>query len=82
MRESFIDTTSDTWAFGRVERVPGAVKDFLVFYNPNDHAAVVTLTAALRADELSAASLAAPTSRRRTPSSAGRRTSFRAPRRR
>ncbi|GIW74063.1 MAG: hypothetical protein KatS3mg103_0585 [Phycisphaerales bacterium] len=37
--------TSETWAFGRLERSPGRVESFLVFFNPNDHDVVVTLTA-------------------------------------
>jgi hypothetical protein len=43
--ESFTDRTSDTWTFARAERVPGAIRDFLVFYNPNDHQVSVSLTA-------------------------------------
>jgi hypothetical protein len=43
--ESFTDITSDTWTFARAERVPGAVRDFLVFFNPNDHQARVSLSA-------------------------------------
>ncbi len=43
--ESFTSRTSETWSFARVERSPGAVEDFLVYYNPNNHDVRVTLTA-------------------------------------
>lgn len=43
--EAFTPITSDTWAFGRLERSPGQVESFLVFFNPNDHDVIVTLTA-------------------------------------
>src|SRR5690606_10570341 len=43
--ESFTSRTSDEWTFARVERTPGGVEDFLVYYNPNNHDVTVTLTA-------------------------------------
>ncbi|UYV13379.1 MAG: hypothetical protein NCW75_03620 [Phycisphaera sp.] len=43
--EAFTPITSDTWAFGRLERSPGQVESFLVFFNPNPHDVIVTLTA-------------------------------------
>lgn len=42
--EAFTPITSETWAFGRLERSPGRVESFLVFFNPNNHDVVVTLT--------------------------------------
>lgn len=42
--EAFTPVTSDTWAFGRLERSPGQVESFVVFFNPNDHDVVVTLS--------------------------------------
>lgn len=43
--ESFTAVTSTTWSFARVDRRPGTINDFIVFYNPNDTAATVTFTA-------------------------------------
>lgn len=43
--EAFTSRTSTFWAFARAERLPGSVRDFLVFYNPNPTAVRVTLTA-------------------------------------
>lgn len=43
--EAFTDRTSTSWVFARVEKSPGNVNDFLVLFNPNDNAVVVTLTA-------------------------------------
>ena len=43
--EAFTPVTSEEWAFARLERSPGRVESFLVFFNPNDHEVVVTLTA-------------------------------------
>lgn len=43
--ESFTEVLSDDWQFARVERVPGVVNDFIVFYNPNPFDVSVTLTA-------------------------------------
>ena len=43
--EAFTPVTSEQWAFGRLERSPGRVESFLVFFNPNDHDVVVTLSA-------------------------------------
>ncbi|MCG3122899.1 MAG: hypothetical protein GIKADHBN_01303 [Phycisphaerales bacterium] len=33
--DAFAETVSGTWNFARVERNPGAVYDFLLYYNPN-----------------------------------------------
>lgn len=43
--ESFSERTSSTWTFARVERLSGFVNDFITFYNPNNNAVTVTLTA-------------------------------------
>lgn len=43
--ESFTSRTSTFWAFPRGERFPGAVRDFVLVYNPNATASVVVLTA-------------------------------------
>ncbi len=43
--ESLTSHTSDTWTFARVQRSPGAVNDFLTFFNPNNNDVEVTLTA-------------------------------------
>lgn len=43
--DSFTGTVSPTWNMARVERRPGEVLDFVVFYNPNNFAVDVTLTA-------------------------------------
>jgi len=45
--DALTDVTSDTWTFARVERQPGSVFDFLVYYNPNPFEVDVTLTVAL-----------------------------------
>ncbi len=42
--EAFTETTSDEWLFARVERDPGLVNDFIVFFNPNPFDVDVTLT--------------------------------------
>ncbi|MEO1008042.1 MAG: hypothetical protein AAFX79_05715 [Planctomycetota bacterium] len=42
--EAFTPITSDEWTFGRLERNPGQVESFLVFYNPNPDAVIVTLS--------------------------------------
>lgn len=43
--DSFTETLSATWNFARVQRDPGNVRDFVVFYNPNPFDINVTLTA-------------------------------------
>ncbi len=43
--DAFTSQSSDTWSFSRVERVPGSVFDFVVYYNPNNFDVDVTLTA-------------------------------------
>lgn len=43
--DAFTSQTEDTWTFARVERSPGLVNDFVVFFNPNPFAVVVTMTA-------------------------------------
>jgi hypothetical protein len=43
--EAFTRRTSDTWTFARGNRWPGAVREFLLYYNPNPTPAAVTLTA-------------------------------------
>ena len=43
--ENFTDVTSSTWTFARGEKFAGQIRDFVLFYNPNPTAVVVTLTA-------------------------------------
>lgn len=43
--ENFTEATSSTWTFARGEKFSGSVRDFVLFYNPNPTAVVVTLTA-------------------------------------
>ncbi len=43
--DPFTSTLSPTWNFARVERTPGNVLDFIVFYNPASFDVDVTLTA-------------------------------------
>lgn len=43
--DSFTETLSATWNFPRVERGASVARDFIVFYNPNNFAIDVTLTA-------------------------------------
>ncbi|MEQ8316684.1 MAG: hypothetical protein RIE77_12495 [Phycisphaerales bacterium] len=50
--EAFTPVTSDTWAFGRLERSPGQVESFVVFFNPNDHDVVVTLSTVVLGSEV------------------------------
>lgn len=42
--DSFTDQTSDEWTFARIERAPGLVRDFVVFFNPNPFSVDVSLT--------------------------------------
>jgi len=42
--DTFTERLSSSWTFPRVERNPGAVQDFIVFYNPNNFAVNVKLT--------------------------------------
>lgn len=50
--ESFTQETADTWHFPRVEAFAG-VSDFLVFYNPNDHDALIEVTFVSTAGQIS-----------------------------
>jgi hypothetical protein len=43
--DSFTETVSPTWSFARVEKAPGSVMDFIVFYNINNFDVNATLTA-------------------------------------
>ncbi|MFG0285302.1 MAG: hypothetical protein ACF8R7_12860 [Phycisphaerales bacterium JB039] len=43
--EDFVTSASRTWTFARAEKRPDEVFDFLVYYNPNPHEAIVTITA-------------------------------------
>lgn len=43
--DAFTGTLSTRYDFARVERLPGSVFDFLVYYNPNDTDVLVTITA-------------------------------------
>lgn len=42
--ESFTDVLSDNWLFPRIERNPGLVDSFILYYNPHDFDVQVTLT--------------------------------------
>ncbi|MEX2219039.1 MAG: hypothetical protein WD749_09790 [Phycisphaerales bacterium] len=42
--EAFTSRTSTSWSFPKGERGVGTVRDFVIFYNPNDTASDVTLT--------------------------------------
>ncbi len=42
--EAFTDTPAPAWNFARVERTPGGVLDYVVFYNPNNFDVNVTMT--------------------------------------
>ncbi|MFI4882343.1 MAG: hypothetical protein ACIAQU_07135 [Phycisphaerales bacterium JB064] len=61
--EAFTPITSDTWAFGRLERSPGRVESFLVFFNPNDHDVTVTLTASVGGSDVQIQQTVAASSR-------------------
>lgn len=50
--ESFTRQTADTWHFPRVEALTG-ISDFLVFYNANDHDALVEVTFVSTAGQVS-----------------------------
>jgi hypothetical protein len=41
--DAFTNRVSDTWTFARVERNPGAVLDFVLFYNPQSYPVDATL---------------------------------------
>ena len=41
--ESFTTTRSETWSFAGAQKAAG-VSDFLLFYNPNDHDTLITVT--------------------------------------
>jgi environmental stress-induced protein Ves len=43
--DSFTEQVSASWNFARIERNPGGVLDFIVFYNPSPFSVDVTLTA-------------------------------------
>jgi hypothetical protein len=43
--EAFTGRTSSNWSFAQAERFPGTINDFILYYNPNPHDVVVTLTA-------------------------------------
>jgi hypothetical protein len=43
--DSLTEEVSSSWTFANVERNPGSVLDFIVFYNPNAFAVDVTITA-------------------------------------
>jgi hypothetical protein len=43
--DAFTSTVSPTWTFARVERDPGAVLDFLLYYNPQSYPVETTLRA-------------------------------------
>jgi FG-GAP-like repeat len=42
--DAFSETLSERWSFARIERNPGAIFDFIVYYNPNDFDVAVTVT--------------------------------------
>ncbi len=43
--DPFTEKVSATWTFGRVEKNPGAVEDYLLYFNPNPFDVTVTTTA-------------------------------------
>lgn len=43
--EAFTRTTSTTWSFARVDKFPGGINDFIIYYNPNPTPVIVTMTA-------------------------------------
>lgn len=43
--EAFVEHVDTSWNLARVERNPGSVNDFVVFYNPSDVDVLVTMTA-------------------------------------
>jgi hypothetical protein len=43
--DAFTSTVSPSWTFARVERNPGAVLDFLLYYNPQSYPVATTLRA-------------------------------------
>lgn len=53
--DSFSEKVSSEWTFARVERNPGAVSDFILYYNPNSFSVEVTYTAYTSAGVLTAA---------------------------
>ncbi|MEO0630642.1 MAG: hypothetical protein AAFY46_07920, partial [Planctomycetota bacterium] len=50
--EAFTDRLSTTWAFPDVERNPGVVEEFLVYFNPNAFDVDLTVTAFTTAGEV------------------------------
>lgn len=62
--DSFTEATKATWNFARVERDPGNVRDFVVFYNPNDFDVVATFTVYQEGRDPVAASKVVPAGRR------------------
>ncbi|MEO0631257.1 MAG: hypothetical protein AAFY46_11110, partial [Planctomycetota bacterium] len=50
--EAFTDKLSTTWAFPDVERNPGVVDEFLVYFNPNSFDVDLTVTAFTSAGEV------------------------------
>jgi len=43
--DAFTEKLSSTWTFGRVERNPGAVEDYILYFNPNPFAVTVDIVA-------------------------------------
>lgn len=43
--DSFTEDVSATWTFARVERNPGSVEDYLLYFNPNNFPVIVSATA-------------------------------------
>lgn len=53
--DSFSEKLSTEWTFARIERNPGAVSDFIVYYNPNSFAVKVTYLAYTASGQVTAA---------------------------
>lgn len=58
--DSFSEKLSSEWTFARVERNPGAVSDFILYYNPNSFSVEVTFTAYTASGVLTAVTQTVP----------------------
>jgi len=43
--EAFTETLASTWTFGRVQKDPGAVEDYVLYFNPNPFTVTVDIVA-------------------------------------
>lgn len=62
--EAFTDRLSTTWAFPDVERNPGIVEEFLVYFNPNSFDVDLTVTAFTTAGEVTLSTITLGANRR------------------